>query len=218
MGAEILLALIAVALIQAFLIKPFGVPSQSMENTLQIGDRIMVNRLPHTVTSQEVIVFGHGETWADTQKAPSPNALKQVVRTFGDITGIGPSNTSYTVKRVIGLPGQKVACCTAQGQVTVDGVALSEPYIYQDLPFTPGGQDCSSTPASPRCFGEITVPADNLLVLGDHRSQSADSVLSCRGSTTSTTGCAKFVPIPRVVGPVVFRIWPVNAVGGIPGP
>lgn len=217
-GVEILIALVVVALVQAVLIKPFGVPSQSMENTLQIGDRILVNRLPHTVTSQEVIVFGHGDTWAQARKSPSPNAIKQFVRTVGDFSGIGPSNTAYTVKRVIGLPGQRVACCTEKGEVTVDDTPLVEPYVYEDLPFTPGTQDCTTTPASPRCFGEITVPADNLLVLGDHRSQSADSVMSCRGSTEAVTGCATFVPTGRVIGPVVFRLWPLRTAGGIPAP
>ena len=134
--------------------------------------------------------------------------------TFGDLTGIGPSSTAYTVKRVIGLPGHKVACCSTDGRVTVDGVPLDEPYVYENLPFTAGSLDCSSSPRSTRCFPEITVPEENYLVLGDHRSQSADSVIGCRGATEGQE-CARFVPAGRVVGPVVLRFWPLGDIGAI---
>ena len=63
MFTEVLIALVAVALVQAFLVKPFGVPSQSMEQTLHIGDRILVNRLDHDAARGDVVVFGHGDTW-----------------------------------------------------------------------------------------------------------------------------------------------------------
>lgn len=214
---ELLLAIIAVAMVQAFLVKPFGVPSSSMESTLLIGDRIVVNRLDSNIDRQDVIVFGHGLTWQDTKLPPDPNLFKRAVRTVGDVTGIGPSSTSYTVKRVIGLPGDVVGCCTPEGKLSVNGEVINEPYIYEDFPFTAGSQDCSSTPRSVRCFSEITVPAGNYLVLGDHRSRSADSVIGCRGGTTSS-GCARYVPQERVVGPVVIRIWPLGSWGGIPGP
>ena len=214
MFTEVIIALVAVALVQAFLVKPFGVPSQSMEQTLHIGDRILVNRLDHDVAHGDVVVFGHGTTWQQEELPPAGNVVTRAFRAFGDLTGIGPSNTAYTVKRVIGLPGQKVACCSTDGKVTVDGTPLDEPYIYEDLPFTAGTLDCSSSPRSTRCFPEITVPSDNLLVMGDHRSESADSVIGCRGATEGPE-CARFVPEDRVVGPVVLRFWPLNAIGGI---
>ena len=100
--------------------------------------------------------------------------------------------------------------------MTVDDQPLEEPYVFEDLPFTAGALDCSSSPRSMRCFPEITVPRDNLLVMGDHRSQSADSVIGCRGATDGPE-CARFVPEDRVVGPVVLRFWPLGDVGGIPG-
>ncbi len=215
MGADIVIALVLISLVQAFLVKPFRVPSQSMENTLRIGDRIVVSRLPHTITRGDVVVFGHGDTWQQPERPPATNVVVRGLRIFGDLTGIGPSSRTYTVKRVIGLPGDTVGCCTTQGAVTVNGKALIEPYVFEDLPFTPGSVDCASTPASSRCFGPITVPAETLLVLGDHRSQSADSVLPCRGSPTPTPGCARFVPEVRVIGPVVARIWPPGSIGGM---
>ena len=211
-GVEVILALVAVALVQAFLVKPFGVPSQSMENTLQIGDRIVVNRLDHSVSRGDVIVFGHGDTWAQTRRSPADGLVKKAVRLAGDLTGMGPSNTNYTVKRVIGLPGDKVSCCDPQGRVLVNGKALTEPYVFEDLVFTPGQMDCDTTTRSPRCFGEIVVPGNSYLVMGDHRSQSADSVIACRGGPPAS-GCARFVDRERIIGPVVFRLWPLSAIG-----
>ncbi|GGL41023.1 signal peptidase I [Phycicoccus endophyticus] len=211
---EVVVALVAVALVQAFLVKPFGVPSQSMEQTLHVGDRILVNRLDHSVERGDVVVFGHGDTWQESRLPTAGNPLVRLARWVGDLTGFGPSNTSYTVKRVIGLPGERVSCCTAAGAVIVDGRALEEPYLFEDLPFTPGELDCSSTPRSTRCFPQVTVPQENLLVLGDHRSESADSVLGCRGAAEGD-GCARFVPENRVVGPVVLRFWPLGDLGGL---
>lgn len=211
---EVIVALIAVALVQAFLVKPFGVPSQSMENTLHIGDRILVNRLDNDLARGDVVVFGHGNTWQESSLPPSGNPVIRAIRLFGDLTGIGPSHTAYTVKRVIGLPGDRVACCSSDGRVTVDDVPLDEPYVYENLPFTPGALDCQTTPRSARCFPEITVASENLLVLGDHRSQSADSVIGCRGGTEKPE-CVRFVPRGRVVGPVVARFWPLTDLGGI---
>ena len=215
MFTEVIIALVAVALVQAFVVKPFGVPSQSMEQTLHIGDRILVNRLDDDITRGDVVVFGHGNTWQEKELPPASNVVTRAMRAFGDLTGIGPSSTAYTVKRVIGLPGQKVACCSTDGKVTVDGQPLDEPYIYEDLPFTPGTLDCSSSPRSPRCFPEITVPRENLIVLGDHRSESADSVIGCRGAIEGPE-CARFVPKERVVGPVVLRFWPLGDIGTLP--
>ena len=95
----------------------------------------------------------------------------------------------------------------------VNGLPRTEPYVYEDLTFVAGS--CEDTAnASPRCFGTITVPAHSYLVLGDHRSQSADSVIACR-SSTSASGCAKFVDEDRIVGPVVFRLWPLGSFGTI---
>lgn len=212
---EVVIALAAVALVQGLVVKPFGVPSQSMEDTLHIGDRIVVNRLDDAVARGDVLVFGHGETWQDTELPPPANPVVRVLRVIGDVTGIGPSSTAYTVKRVVGLPNDRVGCCTTDGRVTVDGQPLDEPYTYEDLSFTAGSLDCSSTPRSTRCFPEIRVPSDNLLVLGDHRAQSADSVIGCRGATEAPE-CARFVPLERVVGPVVLRFWPLGDAGPLP--
>ncbi|MFW5467584.1 signal peptidase I [Knoellia sp. CPCC 206391] len=214
MGFEILLAILAVALVQTFVVKPFGVPSQSMEQTLRIGDRIIVNRTNPSVERGDIVVFSHGATWQEARLPEAGNPVVKAARAFGDLTGIGPSNTAYTVKRVIGVPGDRVSCCDAEGRVLVGGEPLDEPYVHEDHTFDAPDLTCESTPRSSRCFPEITVPADRLLVLGDHRSQSADSVVNCRGGT-DPQGCARFVPVNRVVGPVVFRIWPLDTFGRV---
>ena len=214
-GFEVVLAIVVVALVQAFLVKPFGVPSQSMEQTLRIGDRIVVNRTATSVERGDIVVFAHGATWQDSSLPPSGNPLLAAVKKVGDVTGIGPSNTAYTVKRIIGTAGDRVECCDDQGRVLVNGQAIDEPYVFEDHTFRAPDLTCSTTPRSSRCFPEITVPAQRLLVLGDHRSQSADSVVNCRGGVDDE-GCARFVPVGRVVGPVAFRIWPLGTFGRIP--
>ncbi|KGN31858.1 signal peptidase I [Knoellia sinensis KCTC 19936] len=211
---EVVLAVVVVALVQAFVVKPFGVPSQSMEQTLRIGDRIIVNRTDQDVARGDVVVFAHGATWQQTRLPASDNVFEGALRRVGDVTGIGPSNTAYTVKRVVGMPGDRVKCCDPEGLVTVNGTPLDESYVFEDHTFRTPSLTCESTPRSTRCFPEVVVPADRLLVLGDHRSQSADSVANCRGGADAQ-GCARFVPVNRVVGPVVFRIWPLDTFGRV---
>lgn len=186
-----------------------------MENTLHIGDRILVNRLDSTIDRGDVVVFGHGETWEQARRAPASDPLRAAVRAVGDVLGMGPSNTAYTVKRVIGLPGESVSCCSTTGAVEIGGTPLTEGYLFEDLPFTPGTNDCSTTPRSARCFAPISIPEDSYLVMGDHRSQSADSVVACRGSARESS-CAKFVHRDRIVGPVVATFWPLDRIGSIP--
>lgn len=205
---QLVLAFVVFGLVLAFIAKPYAVPSGSMENTLKPGDDVLVYRLaylgggPHT---GDVVVFDADSTWG-SQPAESP--LKATLRWIGEVTGFGPTGTHTLVKRVIAGPGQKVSCCSADGRVVVDGHPLEEPYVYDNLPFTPGSEDCTAKPRSLRCFGPVTVPKDSYLVLGDNRGNSSDSAFDCRGAPAGDTSCFRWAKGSQIVGRVVAIIWP----------
>ncbi len=213
---NVVVAIAVVAVVQALWVKVYSVPSGSMEQTLEVGDRMLVNRTAYPdgmAEDQDVVVFNANEDWA--QPLPPEGPVENAVRTFGDITGIGRSHDQALVKRVVGTAGQTVECCTSEGRVTVDGQPLEEPYLHNDLPFAPGRLDCESDVMSARCFGPVTVPKDSMLVLGDHRSNSADSVIGCRGlPAEQAEGCARFVTREDVVGEVFVTVWPPSNWGG----
>lgn len=194
-------AVVVLALVQAFVVKLYYVPSGSMESTLEIGDRILVNRVEYRFSdpqSGQIIVFNASEAWEESTPAPT-NPISYVVRWLGGVVGIGPNLDHTLVKRIIAGPGQTVVCCSPEGAVMVDGQPLDEPYIFEDLPFVAGSLDCDTTPMSRRCFGEFVVPDDRYFVLGDHRSNSADSVSGCRGGPV-TDQCVKLVARDDIVG------------------
>jgi signal peptidase I len=195
-------ALVLTVLIKAFLVQVFSIPSASMENTLQVGDRILVNRLVYhlrDISRGDVVVFSGDGSWGPE---PPPPPSNPVVRFWDDITslvGVSVPGTDY-VKRVVGVPGDQVACCDKQGRVTVNGVPLSEgSYIY------PGDQP------SLLKFS-LKVPPGRLFVLGDHRSDSADSRYHGTDPGNGT------VPESAVVGRAFVIIWPPSRIGDIPIP
>ncbi|WP_084637065.1 signal peptidase I [Neomicrococcus aestuarii] len=211
---NLIIAIAVVALVQAFFVKVYQVPSGSMETTLNVGDRIVVNRTAYNGAEPptgDIIVFRADENWSEELPEGSTSFLGSLAKGFGDITGIGPSNEKYLVKRVIAQGGDTVECCTSEGTLTVNGEAINEDYIYEDLPFVPGSLDCSTDPQSYRCFGPITVPEGQVLVMGDHRSASSDSVINCRyEGVAADDSCARFVKKEDVIGRVFFKLWPVT--------
>ncbi|GHD09844.1 signal peptidase I [Zhihengliuella salsuginis] len=214
-GLNLVVALLVVSLLQGFVIKVFNVPSGSMEQTLNVGDRILVNRLAYAGGEPEtgdVVVFEAEGDWEEAGAAPG-GPLRRAAEFFGDLTGIGPSSHHYLVKRVIGTGGDTVECCGESGSVLVNGDPLEEPYIHNDYPFVRGARDCTSTGRSLRCFGPIDVPEDSLLVMGDHRSNSADSVIRCRGREPDGGACLRPVDDDAVLGRVVLTIWPLGREG-----
>src|SRR4029079_17813572 len=110
------------------------------------------------------------------------------MQAVGSVVGIAPPNEKDYVKRVIAVGGQTVMCCDATGAVTVDGRSLVEPYIYEPIEFIPGQLDCTTAQMSRRCFGPVTVPAGELWVMGDHRSDSADCPCQCQGVAGNNRG------------------------------
>lgn len=215
MATYALASLLVVSLVKAFLVRVHNVSSGSMQNTLGVTDRVLSSWLPHgsrRPASPAITGFpAHGDTWDSTVRSPDPSPLKQAARTFGDITGIGISNSNYTVKRVIGLAGDTVACCDTGGRVLVNNQPLTEPYLFEDIPFRAGSVDCATDPRSTRCsphHGAGRQP------VGDGRPSIGVGGLrvGCR-SALATADCAKFVRLDQVTGKVIAKAWPPGPVG-----
>jgi signal peptidase I len=209
-------AIVVTGLVLSLLAKPYLVPSGSMEQTLEPGDRVLVFRPAYIgggPATGDVIVFDADESWGP-HTARGDNPLIGILRWIGEWSGFGPSGDHTLIKRVIAGPGQTAECCTADGQITVDGVPLDEPYVTNDFAFTPGTIDCMSSPASLRCFPAVTVPDDSYLVLGDNRANSSDSAFRCR-TAEETAGCWRWASRDGIVGRAVAVIWPFTRWTGL---
>jgi signal peptidase I len=195
-------------LIRTFLVQAFYIPSGSMETTLAVQDRVLVNKVVYDMRDPvrgEIVVFRGTDKWAPEQPAePLSNTFgAKLGRTIGDLVGVSRPGERDFIKRVIGLPGDKVACCDDKGRITVNGVSIDEPYIYDnsplDAPQNPG--QCTS-----RRFAAVTVPAGEMFVMGDHRGVSQDA--RCQGP----------VPINNVIGRAFIVVWPSKHFTGLSVP
>ncbi len=188
-------ALVISALVRTFLLQAFWVPSGSMEQTLVRGDRILVWKPGGTPSHGDVVVFKDPSDWlADPVPTTGLNGL---VTSLGTFIGILPSTSGDDlVKRVIGIGGDTVACCSPEGKIVRNGEPLDEPYAY------PGD------PTDQVTF-DITVPEGRLFVMGDHRSDSADS----RFHLDEYDGT---IPVGSVVGRAEVIMWPPSRWATLP--
>ncbi len=197
MALVVIVVAVVVALVRALVFQSFVVPTTSMSPTVHAGDRVLVSRLPYRIGSihrGDVVVF-NGTGVFSPEGVPAHPGLAGAGRAVASAAGV-PVGVSDYVKRVIGLPGDRVVCCDSAGRLTVDGQALSEPYI------APGDR-----PSSVRF--DVLVPAGRIWVMGDHRSVSVDS----RAHLDDPGGGT--VPEDRVVGKVVAVYWPLSHLGGL---
>ena len=217
----ILVALVLSFLLQTFIARVYLIPSESMEPTLHgcagcTGDRIVVEKLSYRFGEPEpgdVVVFLGPDSWsANYRSIRSDNSVIRGLQNAGSVFGVVPPDENDLVKRVIATGGQTVECCDAQGRVLVDGKPLDEPYVVNDFPFTPGTLTCETVVKSGRCFGPVTVPADNLWVMGDNRNNSADSRYHVGDDLQGT------VPVANVRGKAVFIVLPPSRMGVIGSP
>ncbi|MET9607583.1 signal peptidase I [Streptomyces sp. NPDC006512] len=195
------IALLLALLIKTFLVQAFSIPSDSMQNTLQRGDRVLVDKLTPWFGSEpergEVVVFHDPADWLSDQPAPEPNLAQQILSKIG----LMPSaDEKDLIKRTIAIGGDTVSCKKG-GPVVVNGKELDEPYIF------PGNTPCDDAP-----FGPITVPKGKIWVMGDHRQNSRDSRWHMQDSTQG------FVPVDKVVGRAVVVAWPLTRWSTLPIP
>ena len=185
-------------LLKSFLVRSFYIPSQSMEMTLQINDRILVNQLvPDLVDAKrgDIVVFKDPGGWLHPKAMQTtPGAFEKVLQAVG----LAADTThEYVVKRVIGIEGDRVTCCEENGRVEVNGVPLDEPYIV-----IPPDETKSSAVEF-----DVTVPEGSVWVLGDNRYASKDSRYN------QDQPGKGFVPESEIVGRAFVLNWPFDRFG-----
>nr|WP_225838539.1 signal peptidase I [Streptomyces sp. NK08204] len=194
-GVAVLIALV----LKTFLVQAFVIPSGSMEQTIRIGDRVLVDKLTPWFGSGpergDVVVFHDPGGWLkdeQTAKKHEPVVVKQLKEGLTFIGLLPSDNEKDLIKRVIGVGGDHVKCCDAKGRVTVNGVPLAEgDYLYP-------GTSPASTPF------DITVPKGRLWVMGDHREDSADS------RAHQDTPYGGTVSEDSVIGRAMVIGWPIG--------
>ncbi|KQX47745.1 MULTISPECIES: signal peptidase I [unclassified Streptomyces] len=178
-------------LLSHFVLQPFLIPSGSMEPTLQVGDRILVNKLAYRFGNEprrgDVVVFDGTASFVREQSPGNP--VTGLLHDGAAALGLAEPDETDFVKRVVGTGGDRVVCCDKDSRLTVNGVPVQERYLM------PGDQPSSVA-------FDIVVPQDRLWVMGDHRSQSSDS----RDHLGDPGG--GMVPVDKVVGRADWIAWP----------
>ncbi|WP_029144319.1 signal peptidase I [Microbacterium luticocti] len=198
----VLIALLVSFLVKTFLVRSFYIPSGSMENTLQINDRILVDEITPRFTGYQrgdVVVFRDPGGWLPPAAADTRPWIVEAVDWVLSLVGLSaPDSDDHLIKRVIGLPGDHVACCNAIGQITVNGVPIDESSYVK---LQPGESAPQPVPF------DVVVPADSLWVLGDNRDRSRDSRYNQNQPGKG------FVPMQNVVGRAFVITWPFPRFG-----
>ena len=193
----VVMALALSFVVKTWLLQAFFIPSGSMEDTLLVGDRVIVSKLtpgPVDLEHGDVVVFQDPGGWLEVVTPVERSGLSGAIHDGLVFVGLLPAESEdHLIKRVIGLPGDHVVCCSKNRKLVVNDVEITEPYLK------PG-----DVPSSLNF--DITVPAGHVWVMGDHRSDSEDS----RFHDPSGTGEDGSVPIDDITGRAVAVVWPLG--------
>ncbi len=191
----VVMALVLSFVVKTWLVQAFYIPSESMEDTLVVNDRVVVDKLsPGLIDLKrgDVVVFSDPDHWLAPTPKVDDGPVINGIRSALIFVGLLPNpSDDHLIKRIIGMPGDHVVCCTTSGKLSVNGVPITEPYVK------PGVNP------SDRQF-DITVPAGKIWVMGDNRSNSEDS----RFHDASGDGSDGSVPIKDVTGRAFAIVWP----------
>jgi signal peptidase I len=194
----VVVALAVSLVIKSFLVQFFYIPSGSMENTLQINDRVAVNKVPFiskSINRGDVVVFRDPDNWLPEPYNAGGNKYLAKVKEGLVAVGVLPNPAKqYLVKRVIGVAGDKVECCSKGKKLMINGIEIDEPYIF-------AGNSASDTKFN------VTVPEGKVWVMGDHRAASADSRFHQEDINNG------MVPTAKITGRVIGIIWPIKNIG-----
>jgi len=194
----VVVALAVSLVIKSFLVQFFYIPSGSMENTLQVNDRVAVNKLPFfskSIKRGDVVVFRDPDNWLPEPYTADGNRYLAKAKDGLVAVGVLPNPAKqYLVKRVIGVAGDKVECCAESTKLMINGVEIDEPYIF-------AGNSPSDTKFN------VTVPEGKIWVMGDHRGASSDSRFHQDDINQG------MVPTSKVTGRAFGIIWPIKNIG-----
>ena len=191
----VVVALLVSLFIKSFLVQFFFIPSGSMQTTLEINDRVAVNKvafISKTIHRGDIVVFRDPDHWLSDPTKTKESAILTKIKDGLVAVGVVPNPAKqHLVKRVIGVAGDHIVCCNNQKKITVNGKPLTEPYIFK-----------GDSPSESNF--DVTVPAGKLWVMGDHRGASADSRFHQDDINKG------MVPVNKVVGRVVAVVWPIR--------
>ncbi|RSZ62044.1 signal peptidase I [Corynebacterium hylobatis] len=216
----IALTLLAIFLLQTFVGRVYMIPSQSMEPTLHgcegcTGDRIFVDKISYNFSDPEpgdVVVFKGTDSW--NQGFVSQRSENDVVRSLqnvGSYIGLVAPDENDLVKRIVATGGQTVSCQADDPAVMVDGEPVDQSYTLEPVAY-PVDPETGSEACGGPYFGPLTVPEDNYFMMGDNRTNSADSRAHIGDEFQGS------IPEENIRGKVQFIIFPFNRIGGVDDP